>query len=263
VYSGATTQLWQARHEGEHQYYAVKVLLPQFRGSREHLAYLRREYEVGRQLEHPRIIRVFAIQLRGPAAYLVMEWFPAPSMRSWIQRGLEELMPHLSQIVFQAAEALAHVHERGWVHRDVKPDNFLVSNSGEVKLIDFALARRRPGWLQRLLPGRSRIQGTQSYMSPEQIRGQLVDPRSDVYSLACTYYHLLGKQPPFTAPTTAELLHKHLRAIPPSLTRLNPRVHPEFAELVGRMLAKNPADRPASAAEVVAELRRIPVFRDQ
>lgn len=262
VYSGATTQLWQAIHEGEHKYYAVKLLQDQFRGNREHLGYLRREYEVGSRLIHPRIIRFYALQLHGSSPYLVMEWFPAPSMRSWIQRGVGDLGPHLEKVVHQAAEALAFMHTEGWVHRDIKPDNFLVHPSGEVKLIDFALARREPTWLSRLLPVHRKIQGTQSYMSPEQIRGQLVDARSDVYSLACTYYHLLGGQPPFSGSSTAELLHKHLRANPPNLQRLNPRVHPAFAELVARMLSKKPSERPRSAVEVVEELRRTPVFRD-
>jgi len=262
VYSGATTQLWQAIHEGEHRYYAVKILQDQFRNDREHLGYLRREYEVGSQLIHPCIIRFYTFQVRGSSPYIVMEWFPAPSMRSWIQRGVEELGPQLEKVVHQAAEALAFMHKEGWVHRDIKPDNFLVAQSGELKLIDFALARRQPGWLGRLIPRHRKVQGTQSYMSPEQIRGQLVDARSDVYSLACTYYHLLGGQPPFSGSTTAELLHKHLRASPPNLERLNPRVHPAFAELIARMLAKKPSERPASAIEVWEELQRIRVFRD-
>ncbi|MCS7237316.1 MAG: serine/threonine protein kinase [Thermoguttaceae bacterium] len=261
VYTGATTQLWQAVHEGEHKYYAVKVLLDQFRESREHLRFLRREYEVGRQLLHPRIIRVHKLELGPNAAYLVMEWFPAPSMRSWIQRGLGDLASQIEKIILQATEALAFMHTQGWIHRDVKPDNFLVSPQGEVKLIDFALARRQAGILERLLPFRRRIQGTQSYMSPEQIRGQLLEAASDVYSLGCTFFHLLAGQPPFSGTTTTELLHKHLRAVPPPLERYQPKVNPAFADLVRRMLSKSPKERPRSAQEVLEELNRIPVFR--
>ncbi len=261
VYTGATTQLWQAIHEGDHRYYAVKLLLEQFRGSREHIGYLRREYEVGRQLDHPHIIRVYQLELRASSAYLALEWFPAPSMRSWIQRGLGDLTSQLDKIILQATEALAYLHDQGWIHRDVKPDNFLVAPSGEVKLIDFALARRRPGLVERLLPWGRKIQGTQSYMSPEQIRGQTLDTAADVYSLGCTFFHLLAGQPPFSGATTAELLHKHLRAVPPSVERFNSAVHPNFAKLLRQMLAKDPRERPASAAVVLEELRRTPILR--
>lgn len=261
VYTGATTQLWQAIHEGDHRYYAVKVILEQYRTSREHINYLRREWEVGRQLDHPRIIRVYKLDLKAPWPYLAMEWFPAPSMRSWIQRGLGGLVEHLEEVIVQATEALAYMHSQGWIHRDVKPDNFLVAPSGDVKLIDFALARRRPGLLARLVPWGRKIQGTQSYMSPEQIRGQTLDVAADVYSLGCTFFHLLAGQPPFSGASTAELLHKHLRAAPPSLERFNPAVHPDFADLVRQMLAKNPRERPASAQAVLEQLRRIHILR--
>lgn len=261
VYTGATTQLWQAVHEGEHKYYAVKILLDRYRESREHIRFLRHEFEVGRQLVHPRIIQVHKLELRASAPYLVMEWFPAPSMRSWIQRGLGDLASQIDRIVLQAAEALAYMHAQGWIHRDIKPDNFLVSAQGEVKLIDFALARRRAGLVERLLPFRRKIQGTQSYMSPEQIRGQLLDTASDVYSLGCTFFHLIAGQPPFSGVSTTELLHKHLRAVPPPLERFQPRVDPAFSDLIRRMLSKAPKDRPRSAQEVLEELRRIPIFR--
>jgi len=262
VYSGATTQVWQAIYDGDQRYYAVKVLLERYRRDREHLRYLKREYQVGHNLNHERLIRLIHFDGNRTCPFLVMEWFPAPSMRALIQQG-QELSPKvLTQIILQATEAVAYLHSAGWVHRDIKPDNFLVSPSGEVKLIDFALAQRMPNVLTRMFSFGKRIQGTQSYMSPEQIRGSCVDGRSDLYSLACTFYHLLGGQPPFTGSSTPELLSKHLRAVPPPLERFNPQVQPGFSELLRRALAKRPLDRPGSVAEFLVQLQTTPIFRE-
>jgi serine/threonine protein kinase len=147
------------------------------------------------------------------------------------------------------------------VHRDVKPDNFLVGENGEVKLIDFALAVRRKKGLARLFSTRSKVQGTRSYMSPEQIRGQPLDERADIYSYGCVAYELLGGKPPYTGTSTNELLNKHLRAAIPPAQASNRNVTDEFAALMKSMLAKKPEDRPQSMDDVLTELRVTPLFK--
>ena len=164
-------------------------------------------------------------------------------------------------IIEQMCEALVYLHAQGWIHRDVKPDNFLVSEEGNVKLIDFALAQRLKGGISKLLGPKGRIQGTRSYMSPEQIRGGALDGRADLYSLACTLYELLGGKPPYTGANANDLLLKHLRAAVPTLESANHNVTPEFGELIRRSMAKKASSRPKSIEDFLTDFRMVRVFR--
>ena len=150
-------------------------------------------------------------------------------MKQRLRQGIEAIAAHVPKIAVQAAEGLAYFNCHGWVHRDIKPDNFLVADGGDVKLIDFALARRQGGLLSRLFSPRSQVQGTKTYMPPEQIRGKPLDERADIYSLGCTLYELVAGKPPFTGASVKVLLGRHLNDPPPRLEEDNRRVTPEFA----------------------------------
>ncbi len=193
--------------------------------------------------------------------FLAMEYFPSVNLKEVLRQRPEAIKPLIPKIIERAAMALAHVHDRGWVHRDIKPDNFLVNEQGEVKLIDFALAERKKGGFARLLGGRGRIAGTRSYMSPEQIRGLSLDERSDLYSFACMVFEMLGGRPPFTGQTTDELLNKHLRNPVPSVEAQNKNVMTEFSNLLKKSLAKDKEDRPQSMVEFLREMQATRVYR--
>jgi serine/threonine protein kinase len=183
-----------------------------------------------------------------------MELFPHANLKQQVADGAEHLAPRLQRIAMETAMALDHMHGRGWVHRDVKPDNILAAADGKVKVIDFAIAGRRPG----LFGGRwggSQAQGSPSYIAPEQIRGRKVDPRADIYSLGCTFYELVTGEVPYTGVTTNDLLNKHVSAPVPSVTLHKPSFPTAAARLISRMMAKRPADRPASMQDVIAEIR--------
>jgi len=262
VHTSPIGRLWQAYHEGLGQTFALKTLLEQYAGDREKVGYLKWEYAVGERLVHPRVIRVheFAMDRQGP--YLAMEWFAAPNLKHRIQQGIEAIAPLIPKIVLQAAEALAYFNSQGWVHRDVKPENFLVNDEGDVKLIDFALAqRRRTGLLRLFAPKARRVQGTCSYISPEQIRGWPLDERADLYGLACTFFELCAGKPPFAGATVNELLTKHLRSPPPRLDTVNECVSCEFGELIRQAMAKDPANRPASTQEFLRQLQGVRIWR--
>jgi len=258
---GQTSLVWRACDEDRKQFFAIKTLQDEFLADREQVRFLRWEYTVGHSLDHPRIIRFYDQGTVRRLPYVVMEWFDGINMKQLCRQGLERFGHLAPKILIQATEAVSGMNEAGWVHRDIKPENFLVSKTGDVKLIDFALARRIPKGLARFFSPKTKIQGTRSYMSPEQIRGRHVDSRADLYSLACSLFELLVGRPPFTGASAHDLLIKHLKAAPPNVEAYNRNVTPEFSQLLRQALAKKPANRPASTQEFLKELRGIRVFR--
>ncbi len=263
VHTGHASQLWQAYEDGKQRMVAVKALLPQAAKDSESVGYLRREYKVGLQVLHQRIIEVYTLGTDRGIPYLGMEWFAGQNLKRRIRlkEDREKLAYLVPKILVEAAEGLGWMHHIGWVHRDIKPDNFLVDDQGQAKLIDFGLALRAQHGLAKLFTRRSKRQGTPSYMAPEQIRCQAVDQRMDVYAFGCMAYEIFSGNPPFTGSTREELFTKHLKAPPPSLEAAEPNVTAEFAQWVRRCLAKDPAGRPASAHEMLGDLRSMRIFK--
>ncbi len=262
VMSGQTSQVWEAIHDGKGQKFAIKILLSDFRHQRAHIAFLKQEFAVGKSLNHPRVIHIYDYGVDKISPYLVMELFPHPNMKQFLRRGNDQIAYLVTKVIDQSAEALSYFNDQGWIHRDIKPDNFLVATDGEVKLIDFALAEKKKTGLAKLFGGRSKIQGTRSYMSPEQIRGQALDIRADLYSFGCSIFELVAGRAPFTGGNSDDLLSKHLKTPPPPLASVNPKVTQEFSDLLKRMLAKRPEDRPDSLAKFLREFRSLRVYKE-
>jgi len=195
-----------------------------------------------------------------------MEYFPAGSLKLRIMHKEEEFIrKHTQNILKHTATALAYMNASGWIHRDVKPDNILVNSAGEVRLIDFALAQRykKPTFFSRMFPKKGPTQGTRSYMSPEQIRGQHLDGRADIYSFGASAYEIVTGRAPFRANSNQELLAKHLREKPAPPQFYNPDVSDEFSALVLRMLAKKREERPRDFHEVLMALRGMRVYKSE
>jgi serine/threonine protein kinase len=257
---GHTCQVWEAAKSGEAERYVLKVLREDLRKDRTEIANLKNEFECGKSLKHKNIIKVHDFAIESGTPFLVMEHFEHPNLKLWLREP--QKIAHLSiKIIEQGAESLFAMHEQGWIHRDVKPDNFLVSIQGMVKLIDFAISIRQKSGLSSLLSFGKKIMGTRSYMSPEQIRGKNLTPRADIYSFGCVVYELMTAKPPFTGTTADELLNKHLTAPIPSAQVYNDNVTPEFSELIKKLMAKRPEDRPASMWEFVKTVRSMRVFK--
>jgi serine/threonine protein kinase len=258
---GHTCQVWEAAKTDEKERYVLKVLRPDLRNNREEVAALKNEYECGKSLKHKNIIKFHEFAVESGAAFVVMEHFEHPNLKLWLREP--QKIAHLSlKIIEQGAEALFSMHEQGWIHRDVKPDNFLVSNQGAVKLIDFAISVKQKSSLAAMFSfGGKKIVGTRSYMSPEQIRGKNLDARADMYSFGCVLFELMATKCPFTGTTADELLQKHLNAPIPSVQVQNDNVTPEFSELIRKMMAKRPEDRPASMWEFLKTFRGMRVFK--
>src|SRR5262245_19356216 len=199
IRAGALFEIWAVRPVAETTPLAMKWLPPGRKFDRANIANLKHEFEVGKTLDHPSIIKTYDFGTGKDGAYLIMELFKTPNLKQQIQADLAMLHYRLDKILIQCAESLDYLHQQGWLHRDIKPDNFLVDENDAIRLIDFNLTRKIKKGLGNLLGGKAPVQGTYSYMAPEQIRGQAVDERADVYGFGCMVYELLSGKLPFTA----------------------------------------------------------------
>jgi serine/threonine protein kinase len=260
IRAGAVYEIWAVRPMSENSLFAMKWLPPGKKYSRQALNDLKHEYTVGKTLDHPAVIKTFEFNTTNNGAYMLLEYFKRLNLKQQLVANPRDIQCRAKEILVNCAAGLAHMHSKGWVHRDVKPDNFLVSPDNDVKLIDFNLARKFKTGLGKLFGGKAPVQGTHSYMAPEQIRGQQVDPRADIYSLGCMAYELFNGKPPFTANTPTELLSKHLKSKAPDLTVVDKNITPEFANFVKRCMAKDPAERPATMKDAQMELKIMRIF---
>ena len=201
------------------------------------------EYEIVAGLKHQNIVRIYDLGVADDHAYIAMEHFPAGDLR---QRMKKQLSPATALLyVEQIASALNAIHAVGVLHRDLKPANVMLRADGSLCLIDFGLAKANE--LAVSLTGTREIFGTPYYMSPEQGHAEEIDGRSDLYSLGVMFYEMLTGHKPYTGATAMEVIYKHKRAELPEIA-------PQFAdyrELLGRLLAKSPADRYQSAGELL------------
>ena len=254
---GKHCQVWEAVDAKSRTQVAIKVIVPDMATDAGQRKLLEHELTVAKSLDHPTVIKIDRLSEEGGLPHLVMEYFPAANLKKQIAAGVEPLVPKLQRIVTETALALDHMHSRGWVHRDVKPDNVLAAADGQVKLIDLAIAAKASGFLGKLLGSKTLAQGSPSYMSPEQIRGEALDARSDIYSFGCVIFELISGRPPYTGADTNDLLNKHVSATVPAVDAVNKNATTACAKFLRQMLAKKPAERPASMKEVLQQLRAI------
>ncbi len=202
-------------------------------------------------LNHPCLVHVHDVGEAEGRHYLSMELVPGGNLARYLKtRGpmpWREALPLLRDV----AQALQCAHEHGLVHRDVKPANILLTQSGRAKLADLGLAG------ERSLAGRKQYAGTAAFMAPEQVMRRKVGRRSDLYALGCTAYSVLTGRPPFDHPSSRQMLAAHVREPAPSIRSQGVKVPQELERLVSRMLAKLPKDRPQSAKDVVDALDRL------
>ena len=213
------------------------------------------------QLCHANIVHAYDAGPVGARLILALEFVDGVDLEKLVEKGGALPAAQAVDYIRQAAVGLQHAHEKGLVHRDIKPSNLLLAKpqagQSTIKILDMGLARlNQPVRGSRtanltVVGGASIMQGTPDYMAPEQaLDFHTADIRADIYSLGCTFYHLLAGQPPFPGGTSRERLQRHLQEEPRPLTELNPHVPQEFAQLVARMMAKDPDDRFFTAAAV-------------
>jgi serine/threonine-protein kinase len=211
------------------------------------VARFRREAQAATQLSHPHIVTTHEWGDHDGTQYIAMEYVPGPTLKQLIQQqgALDE--DHALRLAAQLADALEFAHGRHIVHRDVKPQNVLLDDTGQAKLTDFGIAR--VAGTTQVTQTRS-VLGTAHYISPEQARGGEVDARTDVYSLGVVLFEMLTGRVPFDADTSVAVALKHVEEPPPAVRSVNPRVSIEAEAVVAKALAKDPAERYQTAAEM-------------
>lgn len=245
---GGMSRLFVANEASLNRHVVIKVLPPEW-ASDVSAARFKREMEFVAQLQHPHILPVLAAGARAQLLYFVMPYVEGESLRGRLRREGALLIDDARRILSEVADALAFAHERGVIHRDIKPENILLEGKHAV-LADFGVARAiieaRTG--EKITQTGVSV-GTPGYMSPEQVAGDNVDARTDVYALAVVGYEMLTGQPPFTGSSARAVLAAHLTEVPKPIRELRPEVPAELAGAVERALSKDAANRFSSAGE--------------
>jgi serine/threonine-protein kinase len=263
IASGSSSQVWEVVEKASGRHLAMKVLkkdVPEFKQNK---VQLRRESEILKALDHPQIVKFERYSSNRDYTYILMEHFRASNLKLQLKSDMNKVHLRIRPLFEGICSALSHVHQKGFVHRDIKPDNILINRAGEVRLCDFSLSSKQVKGIGKMLAGKLKaIQGTRTYIAPETIRRQQPTIQTDLYSLGVLFYEVLTGRTPFQAPTPEELLQKHLKAEPNNPSEHNPNVSPEMDRLISKLLKKKPADRPATVDEVLAELKRIRIFKE-
>ncbi|MFD6390196.1 Stk1 family PASTA domain-containing Ser/Thr kinase [Nocardia sp. NPDC060259] len=257
---GGMSEVHRARDVRLSRDVAIKVLRADL--ARDPTFYLRfkREAQNAAALNHPAIVAVYdtgeATVDGGPLPYIVMEYVEGDTLRD-IVRGKGPLAPRKAmEVVADVCAALDFSHKAGIVHRDMKPANIMINRAGAVKVMDFGIARAIADSSNPMTQTAAVI-GTAQYLSPEQARGETVDARSDVYSVGCVLFEILTGQPPFTGDSPVAVAYQHVKEDPPLPSSVNPGVPRELDSVILKAMAKNPANRYQTAAEMRADLIRV------
>ncbi|QDU79862.1 Serine/threonine-protein kinase PknB [Polystyrenella longa] len=260
IATGTNTQIWEVVEQGTSRRFAMKLMLPEAYDSSLQRGIIKHEAKVGQAIGHPNIIQFQHFSMKKPHGYILMEYFRALNLKAQIRNDLVGLQSRLKKVLEGVCQGLSSMHDKGWIHLDVKPDNILANKSCEVKLIDFSLAKR-PGGGFLGSNSRKPIRGTRTYLAPETIRKKAPVPATDIYSLGISMYEILTGGVPFSGTSPDLLLENHLVRIPLPPSKTNENVTPEADALVLKMLNKRPEDRFVTAHEFYSELRKINLFK--
>lgn len=252
---GGMGQVYLAEQVSLKRKVALKLLKSELAANETALERFKREAMAVARATHANIVQVYAIHEEKGLHFMALEYVEGRNLRDYLEKkGPPEVLISIG-ILRQVAAALQRASELGVIHRDVKPENILITRKGEVKVADFGLSRIFDEGQQPLNLTQSGVtMGTPLYMSPEQVEGKTLDPRTDIYSLGATAYHLLAGEPPFRGQTPFEVAVQHVQKEAPALQEIRPDLPPELCQMVHRMMAKKPEERYQTAKDIVRDL---------
>jgi predicted Ser/Thr protein kinase len=252
--TGGMGSVYLAEHFGLGRRVAVKILPPEMSRDPEYVARFMREATTAGRMEHPNIVQIHDVGYAEGRHFIVMQYVDGESLSTVVEE-LGAMDPRdAARVAVGILRGLHHAHEQGVVHRDVKPDNVLLTKGDEPKLLDFGLAIEQEASLHLTRDGM--VVGTPYYLSPEQARGQKATPRSDIYAAGVTLYYLLTGKRPFTGTTALAVLNKHIHEPPVPPMAHNPKIPKPLNDIVLKMMAKRPEDRYPTAGAAADDLER-------
>jgi beta-lactam-binding protein with PASTA domain/tRNA A-37 threonylcarbamoyl transferase component Bud32 len=256
---GGMAEVFRARDIRLDRIVAVKTLREDLARDQTFQARFRREAQSAASLNHPSIVAVYDTgeDMLGPTPvpYIVMEYVDGRTLRDLLREDRRLLPERAAEITDGVLRALDYSHRNGIVHRDIKPGNVMLTRTGDVKVMDFGIARAVSD-AQATMTQTAQVIGTAQYLSPEQARGERVDARSDLYSTGCLLYELLTGRPPFTGDSPVAIAYQHVRENPVPPSQVDPEI-PGWADaIVLKAMAKDPADRYQSAGEMRNDIQR-------
>ncbi len=259
---GGMAQVYLAEQTSLKRNVAVKVLHKDRVADTSYVQRFKTEALAAASLSHPNIVQVLVIGEQDGIQYIAQEYVPGMNLRELLARKGPPEQALAVRIIRQVANALQAAHTAGIVHRDVKPENIMITRKGEVKVADFGLAQLTQDGERLQLTQAGVTMGTPLYMSPEQVNGKTVDHRTDIYSLGVTCYHMLSGSPPFRGQTAVSVAVQHLKSEPEPLEPIRSDLPPLLCRIVHKMMAKDPEKRYQTALAILKDLKRITVEAD-
>ncbi len=236
----------------------IKVLRDQFVTDEDFIRRFRREAQSAASLSHPNIVSIYDVGKDGDIEYIVMEYVEGRNLKEIIREYAPLSMEQALHLARQLGEAIRHAHEHHIIHRDIKPQNILITEDGRVKVTDFGIARAVSS---ATVTHTGDIIGSVHYLSPEQAKGALSNEQSDIYSLGIIIYELLTGKVPYDGETPIAIALKHLQEQPLPPSKINPRIEPELEAVVMRCIAKSPEARYSRVIELLEDLQRVQAGR--
>jgi serine/threonine protein kinase len=253
VGQGAMGVVYKARDPLMRRLVAIKTMSSEIAREAELHDRFYREAQSAGTLSHKNIITIYDLGEEGSRPYIAMEFLLGEDLKSKLDRGAKLTLEERLRWMREVMEGLAHAHGKEITHRDIKPANVFVTREGEAKILDFGLARLASSVATKS----GLVMGTPSYMSPEQVHGEKVDGRSDVFSAGATFYELLANRKPFPGDTIHVVFYKILETTPEPLGEIQPFLPAELVEVVEKMMAKDRAERYQSAGDALRDLTRV------
>ncbi len=249
---GGMSVLYKATDLNSGRQVAIKVPHAEMEADPVLFERFKREEEIGQLLDHPGVVKTFNSEQRS-RLYMVVEWVDGRLLRSILNEEKKLPVERAVKIALGICDALDYMHKRGIVHRDLKPENVMVDENDNIKLIDFGIAMKEDA--RRLtFVNLSATLGTPDYISPEQVKGQRGDQRSDIYAVGVMLYEMLTGRVPFVGPNPLVVMNERLITEPPSPRALNSEISPELEEILYRALEREPRHRYATASEMTWDL---------